>query len=116
MECRITHNAFLHGSCANLELRLDQCYELGGRLEEPGCGRQNGLEGRDPRVVGDELACGAVAAWLGIEVHALAKALLELQQSGLIELSPPDGVRLSDLARLEHLVDELPLARAWVLA
>jgi len=78
--------------------------------------RQNSLEGRDPRVVGDELACGAVAAWLGIDVHALAKALVELQQSGLIELSPPDGVRLSDLARLEHLVDELPLARAWVLA
>ena len=78
--------------------------------------RQNSLEGRDPRVVGDELACGAVAAWLGIEVHALAKALLELQQSGLIELSPPDGVRLSDLARLERLVDELPLAPASVLA
>jgi CRP/FNR family transcriptional regulator len=81
-----------------------------------GLSRQNSLEGRDPRVVGDELACGAVAAWLGIEVHALAKALLELQQSGLIELSPPDGVRLSDLARLERLVDELPLAPAFLLA
>jgi CRP/FNR family transcriptional regulator len=78
--------------------------------------RQNSLEGRDPRVVGDELACGAVASWLGIDVHALAKALQELQQSGLIELSPPDGVRLSDFARLERLVDELPLARASVLA
>jgi CRP/FNR family transcriptional regulator len=70
--------------------------------------RQNRLEGRDPRVVGDELACGAVAAWLGIDVHALANALVELEQAGLIERSPPNGVRLSDLARLERLVDELP--------
>lgn len=74
--------------------------------------RQNALEGRDPRVVGDELACGAVAAWLGIDVRALANALMKLERSGLIEQSPPDGVRLSDLARLEHLVDELSLAPA----
>ena len=71
--------------------------------------RQNGLEGRDPRVVGDELACGAVAAWLGIDVCELASALMELEQLRLIEQSPGDGVRLSDLARLERFVDELSL-------
>jgi CRP/FNR family transcriptional regulator, anaerobic regulatory protein len=78
--------------------------------------RQNRLEGRDPCVVGDELECGAVAAWLGIDVQALANALVELEQSGLIEQAPPAGVRLSDLARLERLVDELPLPSASVLA
>jgi CRP/FNR family transcriptional regulator len=74
--------------------------------------RQNGLEGRDPRVVGDELACGAVAGWLGADVHELASALMELERSGLIEQSPGDGIRLSDLARLERLVDELSLPPA----
>jgi CRP/FNR family transcriptional regulator, anaerobic regulatory protein len=74
--------------------------------------RQNALEGRDPRVVGDALACGAVTAWLGIDVHALASALVELERSGLIEQSPPDGVRLLDRARLERLVDELSLPPA----
>jgi CRP/FNR family transcriptional regulator len=74
--------------------------------------RQNALEGRDPRVVGDALACGAVTAWLGMDVHALANALVELERSGLIEPSPSDGVRLSDLLRLERLVDELSLAPA----
>jgi CRP/FNR family transcriptional regulator len=78
--------------------------------------RQNGLEGRDPCVVGDELECGAVAAWLGIDVQALANALKELEQSGLIEQAPPAGVRLSDRARLERLVDELPPPSASVLA
>ena len=77
--------------------------------------RQNRLEGRDPSVVGHELACGAVATWLGLDVHALANALVELEQSGLIERAPPGGVRLSDLARLERLVDELPLPAARVL-
>ena len=74
--------------------------------------RQNGLEGRDPRLVGDELACGAVAGWLGADEHELASALMELKQSGLIEQSPPNGVRLMDLARLERLVDELSLPPA----
>jgi len=78
--------------------------------------RQNGLEGRDPRVVGDELACGAVAAWLGIDVCELASALMELEQLRLIEQSPGDGVRLSDLARLERFVDELSLPPASPLA
>jgi CRP/FNR family transcriptional regulator len=78
--------------------------------------RQNGLEGRDPLVVGDELECGAVAAWLGIDVQALANALVELEQLGLVEQAAPAGVRLLDLARLERLVDELPLPSASVLA
>ena len=78
--------------------------------------RQNALEGRDPRRVGDELGCGAVAAWLGIDVSELANALLELEQSGLLEQSPPNGVRLSDLARLERLAEELSLRPAAMLA
>jgi hypothetical protein len=53
---------------------------------------------------------------LGIDVQALANALKELEQSGLIEQAPPAGVRLSDRARLERLVDELPPPSASVLA
>jgi CRP/FNR family transcriptional regulator, anaerobic regulatory protein len=78
--------------------------------------RQNGLEGRDPRLIGDELQCGAVAAFLGVDVRELAKALIELERSGLIEQSPPDGVRLSDLPRLERLADELAFRPASMLA
>jgi CRP/FNR family transcriptional regulator, anaerobic regulatory protein len=65
--------------------------------------RQNALEGRDPRLIGDELECGAVAAWLHIDVRALANALLELERSGLIERSARNGLRLSDPGRLERL-------------
>jgi CRP/FNR family transcriptional regulator len=72
--------------------------------------RQNALEGRDPRVVGDELGCGAVAAWLGVDVRELAHALMELEHSGVIEQCPPNGVRLSQLAGLERLAEELPLS------
>ena len=68
--------------------------------------RQNSLEGRDPRLITDELECGAVAAWLAIDVGELAAALIGLERSGLIERCPPNGLRLRDLAGLARLAHD----------
>jgi len=70
--------------------------------------RQNRLEGRDPCLVTDELECGAVAQWLSIDVGELTEALMTLQRSGLIERSPPSGLRLCDVPALERLASERP--------
>ena len=68
--------------------------------------RQNTVEGRDPRLVTDELECGAAANWLRIDIGELMDALRELEQSRLIERCPPNGLRLSDVAGLARLADE----------
>ena len=68
----------------------------------------NQHEGRDPCVVTDSLECGTVAAWLGMDVDVLADALVELEQSGLIQRHPPHGLRLMDLAGLQRLADNIP--------
>jgi len=71
----------------------------------------NRYEGRDPEVIVDTLECGAVAAWLRMDVASLGRALVELEGAGFIRRDPPHGVRLADLPALERLADEPPPLR-----
>jgi hypothetical protein len=67
--------------------------------------RNNAREGRDPKIIPDTLNCGAVAEMLGLEVSALATALLELANKHLIELVPEASLRISDMQGLERFAD-----------
>jgi CRP/FNR family transcriptional regulator len=69
-------------------------------------------EGRDPTLVGDELASGPVADYLGLDVDALQAALVTLEARGLVAIEPKDAeaaaprrLRLTDLDRLQAFVD-----------
>ena len=68
--------------------------------------RRNENEGSDPRVIGDSLACGTVAGYLGLDLETLGRALVELEKAGLVEGCPPHELRLIDLAGLEQLATE----------
>lgn len=78
--------------------------------------RQNTLEGRDPRLVTDELECGVAAAWLRTDIGELMDALRELEQSRLIERCLPNGLWLSDVPGLARLADELATGASPPLA
>ena len=67
--------------------------------------RNNAREGRDPTIIPDTLNCGVVAEMLGLEVSALAAALLELAHKHLIELAPEASLRISDIQGLERFAD-----------
>ena len=65
--------------------------------------RRNEEEGRDPLTIGDSLNCGTVAGYLELDLDTLGRALVELEQAGLIERCPPRGLRLTDIPALEQL-------------
>ena len=67
--------------------------------------RNNGYEGRDPRVMPDTLTSGFVADLLGIDIASLAALLIDLRRRGLIDSEPSSAPRLKDLAGLETLAD-----------
>jgi CRP/FNR family transcriptional regulator, anaerobic regulatory protein len=69
--------------------------------------RRNEEEGRDPRMIGDSLDCGTVAGYLELDLDTLGGALAELEHAKLIERCPPRGLRLTDLAGLEQLANEV---------
>ena len=71
----------------------------------------NRHEGRDPCLVADSLDCAVVASCLGIDIDALARALVELQEMRLVEHSPESGLRLTNLDGLDELARE-PSARS----
>jgi CRP/FNR family transcriptional regulator len=79
--------------------------------------RANRDEGRHPQIITDSLACGVVADWLGLDLSSLGRALVELEERGLIEPSDPRGLRLKHVGGLESLVDEnvvdVEFSRAW---
>ncbi|MEW5962696.1 MAG: helix-turn-helix domain-containing protein [Pseudomonadota bacterium] len=64
----------------------------------------NAREGRDPSVIADSLTSGTVAGMLGLEIDALARLLLELEERGIVV---PSAGRLAilDPAALEALAD-----------
>ena len=64
--------------------------------------RINVSEGREPLLVADDVSSGYVAEQLQMTIDALAKALLSLRCSGLVELSDR-GLRIVDVAALETL-------------
>jgi hypothetical protein len=65
--------------------------------------RNNGYEGRDPRVVTDDVRCGAVSQFLGIDIELLARALLEMQRKGLVSTGDDGNLRLDDLEAIDRL-------------
>ena len=64
----------------------------------------NGYEGRDRRLIGDDLQCSMVTEALGLDIDELSRQLATLARLGLVEPSP-HGLRLTDLDALEQLAD-----------
>jgi CRP/FNR family transcriptional regulator, anaerobic regulatory protein len=64
--------------------------------------RINVFEGREPLLVADDVSSGYVAEQLQMTIDALAKALLSLRRSGLVEVSDR-GLRIVDVAALDAL-------------
>jgi CRP/FNR family transcriptional regulator len=62
----------------------------------------NVSEGREPLIVADDVSSGYVAEQLQITVDALAKALLSLRRSGLVDVSDK-RLRILEIAALERL-------------
>lgn len=63
----------------------------------------NIYEGRDPSALPDALTSGFVADLLGLSVADLADLLVELQRRGLVAVTPPSGLRLTNTAALAQL-------------
>jgi CRP/FNR family transcriptional regulator, anaerobic regulatory protein len=68
--------------------------------------RLNTEEGRDPDAIGDSLDCGTVASYLRLDLDTLGQALVELEKAGLVERSPPHGLRITDQAGLVRFAGE----------
>jgi CRP/FNR family transcriptional regulator len=65
--------------------------------------RENEQEGRDPTLLMEPLQCGVVADFLALSIDRLGSLLVQLEQRGIIEPFPPDGLRLRDMEALEGL-------------
>lgn len=65
--------------------------------------RNNGYEGRDPLVVTDDVRCGTVSDFLGIELDVLGRALLEMQRRGMVSPCEDGNLRLDDLPAIDRL-------------
>jgi CRP/FNR family transcriptional regulator len=66
----------------------------------------NKREGRDANVIASSWQWALVARLLDLSVDLLARILVGFEKRGLIESSPPRGLRLKDLATLEGLAGE----------
>jgi CRP/FNR family transcriptional regulator len=62
----------------------------------------NASEGREPLIVTDDILSGHVAEQLQMSVDILAKALLSLRGSGVVDVSD-NGLRILDIAALETM-------------
>ena len=69
--------------------------------------RNNGYEGRDPHVIDEDIRCGAVSDFLGIEIDILGRALLEFQRRGIVSPCGEGNLHLDDVAALDRLSDGL---------
>ena len=67
----------------------------------------NASEGHDPLIVTDDISSGYVAEHLQMSVDTLAKALLSLRRSGLVDVSD-NGLRIPDIAALETMAANSP--------
>jgi CRP/FNR family transcriptional regulator len=72
--------------------------------------QQNGREGRDPVLIDETLESTVVADYLGISIDLLGSELVQLEKRGLIQPAAHHSLRITDLARLEALADEMPEA------
>jgi hypothetical protein len=67
--------------------------------------RNNGYEGRDPKIMPDTLTSGFVADLLGLDIGSLELLLVDLRRRGLVESDASSTLRLRDLSALESLAD-----------
>ena len=65
----------------------------------------NKHEGRDPSIISDSLKSGVVADYLSLSIELLSSALVALEERGLIEPCPPQGLRLKDVDGLDRLAN-----------
>lgn len=65
--------------------------------------RNNAYEGRDPLVVTDDLRCGVVSSFLGVDIDAMGRALRELERRGWVSTDAEGRLHLDDLAALDQL-------------
>lgn len=61
--------------------------------------------GSDPSVIHEDLRCGVLADWLGLELDEFSSALMALKRRGLIASEPGGAVRITNLSELEAVVD-----------
>jgi CRP/FNR family transcriptional regulator len=61
-------------------------------------------EGRDPRLITDDVPSGAVAEHLDMSIEALTGVLRELEERGMVTAAR-DGLRIADLEALEKFAD-----------
>jgi CRP/FNR family transcriptional regulator len=74
----------------------------------------NAREGRDPQLIADSVDGEAAAAALGLDASSLGRALLELQEMGVIEASPAAGLRLKNCAALDAAAaEQVPPNSSW---
>lgn len=65
--------------------------------------RENEQEGRDPTLLMEPLQCGVVADFLAFSIDRLGSLLVQIEERGILEPFPPDGLRLRDIEALEGL-------------
>lgn len=66
--------------------------------------RMSAAEGRDPSLITEEFASGAVAEHLNMSVDALAGVLRQLQAQGIVAAADA-GLRITDIEALEKFAD-----------
>jgi hypothetical protein len=69
--------------------------------------QNNADHGFPHKVIADDLSCGTVASWLGLDLNDLTAHLVFLNRLDLIVPDASGGLRIVDLAGLEWLA-ELP--------
>ena len=67
--------------------------------------RTNTYEGRDARLIADDLTCGFVTGTLSLDLQSLTSALTQLSGMGLISPAANGGLRIDDLDGLERFCD-----------
>lgn len=73
--------------------------------------RTNSYEGRDPLVITDDVRCGTVSSFLGIEIDMLGRVLVEMERRGWVSGRTDGMLQIHDLAALDAASEgERPVA------
>jgi hypothetical protein len=65
--------------------------------------RMNLYEGRNPLLITDDVRCGAVADFLGIDLDLLGRALLEMRRRGMVSFTDAGDLHLDNLQALDDV-------------
>lgn len=63
--------------------------------------RTNSYEGRDPLVITDDVRCGTVSSFLGIEIDTLGRVLVEMERRGWVSGRDDGMLQIRDLEALD---------------